>query len=760
MPYGLHEPIPGGSEYHIEFDGPKQRELITIYLPPVGYTIDRIPDPETGVPTYDLVKCEILGENLPVEKQKWIKPELPKEWSKWRHDEKKQRKKDPNYVHPEAEKYRAREWTRRVNGCWLALGNRNGKPTEYVYLVPDAYFYFAHWRPDFGSPKFRKVYLKTLNALQWAEDHPLLRGIILSTHRRHGKTSIAACWTFNKPSMMPSGYGSMQGQAGKKALMFFDIHLMQPFRRLVDFFIPRYDARSSQKSQVIFSDPPPVSNKKKKKDPEEEEIHTEESLGGRIICVNSSETSLDGTKQNRIWLDEPGKWEKTDVETTLGVYVPCTSNELLEKIGLIFMPSTVEELNQGGQEFINVFEQSMPSLMSENGGTTGTELVAIFISSLEGIVFEEYGRSVERDPEPGEIILNEGGKRIYEGAATLIKRRRDAKKTEDARIKEMRKYPTSWFEAKMTAMFKCQFNAQIITERLQELNAMTRPLWMRGNFQWKEEVDGDVEFIRDDIAGRFQVAWMPDMDGPVIEGRSKFINNVGFEWDEDINGNRIKKWFPLNDRNFACGCDPISYKARGIDPRLSNGGIHIFRKYDDSVDRGKPIDDWETHNFVVQYLFRPDEFEEFGEDVIKLIRFWGVSINAEDNVQSLRQYLDTRGYGAFCLYRRDFTDKAVMGNGDVDRPVRSNDEVIHNYTRIMNTFINRHGRRVKFVELLQQALQFDPNNTQKSDCVVSAAYTLMAAEIKNHSTEDEKDEVEIEHLFPQFDNSGIRSVAV
>jgi hypothetical protein len=723
-----------------------------------------MPDLKTGVPSYQLVKCEILGEDLPIEEQKWRRPKLPENWNEWRKEEKRQhRNGNKDFVHAEAEKFRAREWTRRVNGCWQAIGNRNGKPTEYVYIVPGAYFYFGHWRPDFGAPRFRLVYLKTWNVLQYVDDHPLLRGTILSTHRRHGKTSIAGCWTFDIPSRMEAGYGAMQAQAGKKALTFFDIHLMQPFRRLIDFFVPKYDAQSSQKSQILFGDPPPKSNKQKEKKIQIDDREGVDPLGGRIVCVSSSETSLDGTKQHRIWLDESAKWAKTDVSNTVITYVPCTSDELLNKIGAIFMPSTVEEMEAGGLEFIEVFENSMPSLMRINkNGTTTSELIAVFISSVYGLVFDEYGRSVTHDPLPGVVCLDESGKQIVLGSTTVLARRRESKQTEKDRIREVRKYPMSWAEAKMSATYKCQFNAQIITERLEQLIAMPRMPWVRGNFQWAGEIDGDVEFVRDDIAGRFQVAWLPDMDGPMIEGKSRLINNVGFEWDTGIHGNNIKKWFPMNDRLFACGCDPISYKSRGIDPRLSNGGIHVFRKYDANVDGHRPDkDDWETNNFIVQYLYRPDEFEMFGEDVIKLIRYFGVSINAEDNVQALRQYLDGRGYGAFCLYRRDFTDKAVMGNGDVDRPVRSNEEVINNYTRIINTFINRHGKRILFPEILQQALQFDPNQTQAYDCIVSVGYTLMAAEIKNQPREEDDDLIEAgAPLFGLYDQSGSRSIAI
>lgn len=760
---GLHQPIPGGSEYYIEFDGPKQREKITIYIPPVGFTIDRIQNPETGVPSFQLIKCEILGEDLPIEKKKWIKPQLPRDWEKYRNEEKRQNKLGNDWVHSDAEKFRSQEWNRRVNGHWQALGNRNGKPPEYVYIPPSAYLYFAWWNPDFGYPTFRLVYLKTFYALQWAEDHPKVNGIVLSTYRRHGKTAIAGCWTVDKPSMMQYGYGGMQGQAGKKALEFFDINLMQPFRRLeeIDFFQPKYDRAASQKSQLLFTDPAPRSDKKVIKN---NFLNVDEDkrkpLGGRIGCATSSETSLDGRKMHRIWLDEPGKWERTDVLKTVLKYVPCTVDDLRRKIGLLFVPSTVEEMGKGGQEFVDLFEKSVPSLMVKNkNGKTATSLVSIFIPAYEGVVFDEYGRSVITDPEPGVICLDEGGRQITEGAKTFLTNERASKETEDDKVEEIRKYPWSWHEAKMTSAMNCKFPAQKLLKRLEELSAMPRMPFIRGNYEWVSEVDGDVEWRADEVNGRFQVAWHPDFEGGMKEASKKIINNVGFEWDENIHGQKIKQWHPLNDHLFAAGGDPISYKDKGKEKRLSNGGAHVFRKYDPSADQFRKIEDWESYNYVVQYLFRPPVFEEYQEDMIKMVRFWGCSINAEDNVQALRQAFDNRGYGRFILFRRDFQDKSLMGAGDMDRPIRSNDEVINSYTRALNTFFYRHVHRMPFPEPLTQGLQFDPSDTQKYDAIVSCGYTLMAVERFTAPSEVE-DPLPVSELFSMYNQSGNRSVAI
>ena len=61
-----------------------------------------------------LVKCEILGEDLPKKEQKFRRTQLPKDWQKWLREEKIMQAKEPGWFHPEAEAFRAQEWKRRI----------------------------------------------------------------------------------------------------------------------------------------------------------------------------------------------------------------------------------------------------------------------------------------------------------------------------------------------------------------------------------------------------------------------------------------------------------------------------------------------------------------------------------------------------------------------------------------------------------------------------------------------------------------------
>ena len=742
----MYKEIPGGTTQKIGFDD----EFIEVWIPPVGYVVDRMPDPKTGKPSGKLVKSEILFEDLPKKEQKWKRTKLPKDWHKWLKEEKAIQKTEPDYVHPEAERFRAQEWRRRINGVWIALGNRSNKPSEYVYLTGLAYFYFNWWVVDF-IPLFRMVYLKVFYALQWSDDCPDSNGIVLSTLRRFGKTAMLLCWCYEYCTRVRHANGGLQAKNKLDARDKFLLNLIEPWKKLPEFFRPKYyDTTGQQKNALVL--------RRTMEKGENSDLNFEEdpSLGGQMDYRETKSGAYDRAKLMRYCLEEPGKWEEEDVYATLRKVIPATRDGS-KIIGKVFAPTTIEELEEGGEKFIEIFEDSFPSQMRINeNGRTKSGLIAVFISAMEAYVFDEFGRSVIDDPK--DKVYNEEGELITYGAKTLLLR--DRKAVEDdpqALIPLIRKYPFTWEDAKSVANTFCHFNAEKITKRLNFLNGLEKPLWVRGNFEWIDKVDGDVEFVRDDYTGRWQIHWLPDETGGDHEGNKKVLNRVGKGWD-DAKDKEV--FFPMNDRKFAFGTDPIR-NTKTDDPRASKAAAYIFRKFDPEVDLGKSPADWESYKFVAQYLYRPPDFEIYGEDMIKACRFWGCSILPEENVSNLRQYMENRGYGPFILFRRDFDDSvlAVAKDGiNGDKGVDSNVEVIDTYVRLEQSYYNRHMDKIVFKELLEQSLKFRIAKHGMQDAVVAAGYTLIANEKRMNEFDDDKvTEKLLIEAFPMYDQDGEKS---
>lgn len=740
----LCDPIPGGSTYTIAYDD----QRIDIHLPPVGYTIDRIPDPETGEPSYELVKCEILFQHNAPGEQKWMRTPLPKDWEKWRDEEKEAQKVNPNFIHPKCDRFRRQEWTRRLNGVWMAIWDPAVKEVEYVYLPGFAYFIHNWWMQDFGYPKFRFVYLKVYYTLQWAEDHPKVHGVTMSTNRRFGKTSIAFGWQYEFCSRTYSARGGLQAQVKTDAKEKWDNCMVYGWKSLPDFFTPNHDYNLTNELKFIV----PLGKEKADRTRE---------LGGTINFRETKSTSYDGKKLHRYVMEEPGKWSEEDVYKTLRVIVPCTM-ELGsdDKIGLIFAPTTIEDLNSGGYEYIDMFEDSFPKLMEKNeDGKTTSGVVALFIPAYEGYLFDAYGRSIIEDPPEGVIVYDEHGKPQKENIGAKRKILNSRKKFEKDRQKyaeQVRKFPFTWSEAKMMADQESPFNLEILMKRYNELNAMPRHLYIKGNFAWVDgEIDGDVEFIRDDIGGRWALGMLFDENGGLFEDSRKLINNVGTDYSDGK-----KLFYPKNDRMFALGTDPIRY-GRTDDPRASKAGSYVFYKYDQNVD-GLSLDAAvqagraKSHNFIGEYFYRPDEFDIYGEDMIMACRYFGCSICAEDTIESIRQYFDKRGYGPFVMYKANFGPETLMrGEKEAWKGLKADEEVIHKYVSYLITFVLKHGHRLIFPNLIKQMMEFTIKERTKFDAVVGAGFTLLGAE--KRIDEDYYTPKDYASNFPMYSQDGSRS---
>jgi hypothetical protein len=745
----MFQPIDGGSTQRIEFGD----EFIEVHLPPIGYVVDRMPDPKTGKPSEKLIKSEILFDDLPLVDKKWQRTTLPKNWNKWLEEEALNKQLNPNYSHAEADYFRAQEWRRRINGVWIAIGNKEKKPVEYIYLTGTAYLYFNWWETDF-IPRFRHVYLKVFYALSYVEENPFLYGLALSTLRRFGKTAMLFCWLYDFPSRNKNAYGGFQAKKFNDAKVKFKINVVDPWRRLPEFFRPEVDTAGTQVGSIDFRR---SAGKGKKAT---ENFGEDTSLHSAIDYRDSSESAYDQSKLHRYGMEEPGKWEESDVYATLQKIQPALKNGS-KIIGKCFAPTTVEELEKGGDSFIEMFEDSLPSLMKKFDGRTKSGLISLFIPAYEGYVFDEFGRSVINDPDPKVIVLDEDGHRIEFGAKTqLLRDRKVVENDLQALTSLMRKFPWSWEEAKSVSNEFCHFNHMVLSKRLQELRG-AEPKYILGNLEWDKK-DGTVEFFRDDHKGKFKFAWLPDEEGTGgdITKKFKIVNNVGEDWD---NENGKKLFYPKNDHLFTIGCDPIR-NVKTDDPTASKAAAYVFRKYDESIEHGRPKEQWRTHKFIVEYLVRPDDSEVFHEDMIKLCRYFGCSILAEDNVSLLRQYFDMRGYGAFIMYRRDFSDDTLVGvkkEGNYgDKAVGSDDTVINNYVNKLHMYYNRYIHLVVFEKLIEQSLKFRIAKHFMKDAVVGAGFTLIASErITMAPSEVTGRPIELE-LFPVYDQSGTQSVEV
>lgn len=667
----------------------------------------------------------IGGYDLPRKKQMFIRTELPDYWEERYEEEqyiREQESKDVDegirkkvsYVDKALERFRHQEWNRRIYGYWFF---NNGIPT---YLTGPAYVYYNWSKLDVGYPTYYDFARKTWYFRQYCATNPTCLGYLIIGPRGTGKTSeeaVAILENITKPPHNRKAY--LQSKSYEDARdTVFQGKMVTIYNTWPEFFKPTSNHGTKPETKLSF-----YRDTKKGKGAKRVRFGEDFELGNEVQIAPAKEKALDGRTAADVLQDEVGK---TDAAKEADVYKRVQINRFCvyrnnRKVGLIRATSTVEEMEAGGAECEKIWKNSDPDNLTANGFTT-TGLLRYFISAKETATqfVDDYGFIDEKK------------------AVSFHTAERESREYDEQELSSyIRKNPFTPEEAFIKDAAVCQFNTFILTQTRNKLNTIPKnqqPFTV-GNLDWVDSVDGDVEFTRDPRGGRFKFTWFPD---------KQYLNKLRKNW------NGI--WEPVNDDKWIIGTDPIKF-IKSDDPRSSKAGVYAFRLFDPSVDMGKDKKDWLSHNFFVQYLYRPDEPETYFEDMIKLVKYLGCSILPEYNVDSLGKHFKSRGYYSCLLWAPNIDDEIVDDNTP-EKGLTSTDEIIDAGIRLLKSFVNNHGHRIPFIELVDQMLDFDISKRTKYDAVMAAIYTMIATRRK---VESEPEEIDSSQWFVEYDASGNRS---
>lgn len=655
----------------------------------------------------------IAGYELKKKDQYWRRTPLPDFYHERRAEEmdKQDRErllvadgklKEITHVDPILEKFRIQEWTRRYTGFWFY---NNGTPT---YVTGPHYFFlnwcqFDHTKND-GYPFYYDASRKRWYFRQYCKEDPCSLGYIIIGPRAFGKSSeegAAILEDITKPPHRKNA--AIQATTGEAAKEILKQKIADVFKTWPDFFKPVYNHGSNPENKMSF-----FMDSKKGRAARKVIYGRDFELSNTVFWATAEEKALDKSTLSNILQDELGKTEEADVYKRLMINRFCVYRNN-EKIGLIRGTTTIEEMEHGGEECLKIWDESNQNFKTPNGFTL-TGLYRMFVSILEvdnkyadiyGFVDKEKSRVFQ---------LNERHAREHDPIALNA---------------YIRKNPITEDEAFLTDAGKCVFNAHVIDTRVQQLNAMPRQPYIRGNFYWVDGIrDGKVAFERDDISGKFQVTMLLDGIGEEFDWCRKLANNVDYELDADGN----KEWYPKNDNYFGIGADTIKWTTTD-DPRASKAAAHGFLKYQDILDKDKPKEEWISYNFIFQYHARPDDPKDFPEDMIMAMRYYGCSINPESNLTDFAGYIETRGYRRFLTRTKHFDATVITGKKD-ETVLTSHPEIVNSYINKIQSFINTHGMRFPFRDTYNQCKHFLPKERTRFDLVVSMGFTLLQLERK------------------------------
>jgi hypothetical protein len=504
-----------------------------------------------------------------------------------REDEYNRNKKDDDspFYDQRYEDFKEVEWRRRIHGFWFL---NNGKPT----YITGAHYVFMQWLViDIGSPKFRMPDLEYYYFQQYCIEDPYSMGMIEITKRRFGKTYRGGWFVLDYPTRAKNSNGGIQSKTGNDGKKVFAKAIVQPFKKMPRFFRPEYDMSGgiTPKSELRFQQ----TNIRGKK---AEESLDRDELGSLIDYGSADIVAYDGQKLHRYFCDEFAKTVEANVFDRHEVIRYCLLDDEGQIIGKALYSSTVEQLESEkdgvSEAAIQLWEASNQDKRGEDGRTQ-SGLYRFFMTADRARNFDVYG-----EPDVEKTI-----KSILADRATVKNNKR-------ALAARMRKEARTIEEAFYAGDDKCEFNAEMLTKQIKELEV--NPVFLRRirMFEEKKIIKAHVPHGKDREVR--EIKFMDDEMGHWLILEAPDEPNKFTTFNDLVT--------PLNALNYCIGVDTfkIGHAEEG-----SQGTICVFKK-------SRVINGVETGNYPVALCsMRPKLIQHLYDEVIKACMWYGCKVNFE-----------------------------------------------------------------------------------------------------------------------------------
>jgi len=682
-----------------------------------------------AIDTVIISKDGTLGEVYNINGLNIGLPEKPEHkeivnWDKTQLNQKWQREKLPEglnkktYKSSQYRQYIIDQFKKRDQGIWIYL---NGIP---VYLT-GTYWFFIQWvKIEEGYPFLRIIQNELMIFWEACKADNRCFGMQYVKNRRMGASSLAVAEMLETSTIYENKKLGIISKAGEDASEIFE-RIVTAFNRLPAFFKPETEGSSRPKKELVFK------TQAKKGRSKDEDDDDEESANTSVKWYPTAKNSMDGKRIFRSLIDEAGKYPK---EVPFDSYwnVVRTSHQRGRVIfGKAMVVSTVNPMNDGGQEYFDVWNNSDMNDRDGNGGTI-SGLYRIFIPSrycLEGY-FDVYGFSITEDPP--KPIMADDGQMVSTGSVTWLRNTLEAKRKSGKPgdyNEQLRQFPENEDDAFRDSAEKCAFPLENILEQLDhnkhelEDNDCGNNEVERGDLYWRDGIeDTEVIWKPNPINGRFYIA---KNFHPPAEYRNKKVKKT-------IHG--IAAWAPSNDGMGCFGVDPFN-RSTTVDGRGSKGSIHLFTTFNTGP--------FPNNAYILEYIERPGKVELFYEDVIMAMVYFSMPMLPEFSSDKFSQFIIDRGYRHFVknnpFVRWDELSKEEQKYGGVNA---QNGKILDRQYQAINTYIHEHigiarDNSVRnqgdmgfmpFSRTLRQWKDVDPNKRGKFDAYISSSLALIGTQ--------------------------------
>lgn len=381
--------------------------------------------------------------------------------------------------------------------------------------------------------------------------------------------------------------------------------------------------------------------------------------------------------------------------------------EGVRRRGMAYVPSTVNEMDKGGDSFKRVWDASN-HFSKEFDGITASGLFKYFQPAYDGFegYIGEYGESIIDSPTPDQTrYLREIGcpePTIGAREYQLKERARlQAMGDEDALSEYIRQFPHNEREAFYKKANDSHFNPMHINRQLEQIDVLNiKPRQV--NFMRNTET-GKVDMI-DAHDGRWSVIW--DFPSPDLSNKCTM---------------RRGALEPLNIREFAMGCDPFAHSEVAYG-KGSNGAAFIHRKFN-------PLDPNNSDMPVAMYLARPKRKETMFQDWALAAEYYGCKIGVEQVNDEYYGWFTENRLDSFLIWTPEALSRGADNRVKKKTPgiPATGVKAIEYHLTIMVEYMLHNSHKIWFEALLKDMMEFDVEDRTKYDLTMAFGYSLITA---------------------------------
>lgn len=668
-----------------------------------------------------ILETLIDGYGIPKEDQYWKRKELPSFFDDIDYD------KDGNAIlNYEQQVYAAIEVERCKRGYWFFS---NGNPT---YLTGKNYFYLQWWKlEDDIYPDYRDADRRYFLFLDHWEKILWCIGIGRGKKRREGASSQATSNLIYECIFYTSSNCGLVSKTQVDSRDTFTDMAAFGYHQLPVFLKPRQLNRADSVTELVFSAKIVKGEGAGRK-----------GLRSKINYRAPVENAYDRGRMTRVLADEGGKWP-LDVKFSKFISkVTKTMVKGAKRVGFCEAPSTVNELTKGGGEEFKKFWNGANQFKS-SGKKTPNRFVTYFtpaydnyegfidkygISVIDAPTEEQYeyllGKWVVKDPITGETVSELSEEDIRLGARAYVRSRRIGLQG-DLLEEEIRQNPCTVQEMFEAANTDCAFNSYNINQRKKEIE--DHPIYKR-----------KILFFRDE-------------DTQKVKWRDANENERNFNWEitwglhpDFISNKYIYKdggKFPANTDDGAITVDSYS-NSQGGRKYGSKACALIGRRSDllDPENTGKPIG---------MLYGRPSEKDKLHSQVLFAAEWFGYLAWYEHSADDYDGFFKDRGrLGYLGRYPASLIDPIKRQTQDRHRGTPITPFSLTKQLDNGISFFESHCDKIDWVEILDNALLFDPYDRTKFDILVS--FLILISVLTDRPLKPPSPKTPLVKLYPNY----------